>query len=534
MSGPEAAEAEPGDEARLPPPALSLRLDPGLRRRQGGTVLIGGYPLRILRLTATGAASVDAWAAGAPVGPSRPSRRLARRLLDAGMAHPPPAWPPGTASAGGEPAVTVVVPTSGRTEGLERLLSSLRGVSGSVLVVDDGSPEPAAVASVAGRHGARVLRRDSRGGPAAARNAGWRSALTDVVAFLDDDCQLDHGWASFAALITHLRDPAVAAVAPRVLSLPGRAPAWLAAYEATHGTLDLGARPAPVRPGSPVPFVPGAALVVRRRALEDLGGFDETMPLGEDVDLVWRLGESGWTVRYDPSVTLGHETRPDLADWLRQRFRYGTSAAPLDLRHPGSVPPLAVSGWTALAWGLVGTGTAGGAAAGAALALGTTAALAPRLPLERPFREALDLAGRGHLRAGGLMLDAARRVWWPLLVPYALSGRRRRRLALLALIGPPAWQVARGAHLEDGGGVPRDGTGQRSDQEAGPTVRPWWPVAWMALRTADDLSYGAGVWWGALAGRRAGPLLPQLHSWPGRGPAVGQAGDAPVAEAQST
>ena len=57
-----------------------------------------------------------------------------------------------------------------------------------VVVVDDGSFDPAAVAAVGGRHGARIEHRLDNGGPGPARNHGWRRVDTDLVAFLDSDC----------------------------------------------------------------------------------------------------------------------------------------------------------------------------------------------------------------------------------------------------------------------------------------------------------------------------------------------------------
>src|SRR5262249_30696026 len=81
-----------GTPAAPPRPALPagcrLILDSTLRRFDGGRALVGGSPLRGLRLTAAGAREVDGWAAGHQVGTSGAVQRLARRLVDAGLAHP--------------------------------------------------------------------------------------------------------------------------------------------------------------------------------------------------------------------------------------------------------------------------------------------------------------------------------------------------------------------------------------------------------------------------------------------------------------
>lgn len=454
---------------------MALALDAATRRIDGGTVLVGGAPLRLLRLSAAGVRLVDRLEDGEPVPDSAAAQRLARRLLDSGMAHPLPAGAPRPYGPGD---VAVVVPTHDRPEGLARTLERLGSV-GEVVVVDDGSADAAATAAVAISAGARLLRHRRSRGPAAARNAGWRATDAPVIAFVDADVEPSRGW--LTPLLGHLADEAVAAVAPRVAPLvPPGTPGWLAAYERVRSPLDLGPLEAPVRPGSRVAYVPTATLVVRRSALADLGGFDEAMTHGEDVDLVWRLAARGATVRYEPAAVVRHPVRPSLGAWLRQRYDYGSSAPPLAARHAGAVAPLTVSGWSAAAWALV---LAGAPVGGLALGAATTAALAPKLrSLRHPVWEAIRLAGLGNLVAGRQVADALHRAWFPLAV--ALAANRRSRLALAAvLVVPPLLERA----------------------ERGPALGPG---RWVALRFADDLAYGAGLWARSLGDRTTAALRP--------------------------
>jgi mycofactocin system glycosyltransferase len=462
-----------------------IALDPGVRRIDGGAVLVGGTPLRLLRLTPEGARLVDRLAAGEPVPQSRGAQQLVRRLLDACLAHPRPGRATRTRAD-----VTVVMPVRNDARGLSIALATI-GDADAVIVVDDGSTDPE-VSNVARRAGTSYERLDVARGPAAARNVGWRQANTELVAFVDADCEPQEDW--LEPLLPHFDDPRVAAVAPRVSStVPATLPGALARYEAAAPSLDRGPDESLVRPRTRVPFVPTAALVVRRAALEAMGGFDESMRVGEDVDLVWRLVESGWTVRYEPAATVSHTARASAREWFRQRFDYGTSAAALARKHGRAVAPLAVSPWSALAWGLIGLGAP---VSGTAVAIGTTGLLVPRLRgLEHPWRESFRLAGRGHLYAGLSVADAVRRVWWPLAAVAAL-GSRRARLGVLAAVTVPAfieWRKKR---------PPLD------------------PVSWAALRLADDVVYGAGVWRGCARECSAAALRPDLTSWPGRRAAI--------------
>ena len=185
------------------------------------------------------------------------ARALARRLLDTGIAHPVLDGPP----PAGKPEVTVVIPVRDRHAELARCLAGL-GDAPRVIVVDDGSRDQAAISGVAAAAGASVLRRPVNGGPAAARNTGLAAADTPLVAFLDSDCVPGPGWLD--ALLPHFADPVVGAAAPRIVPHEaGRT--WLARYEGASSTLDMGWRPSIVRPGSRVPYVPGAARRCARR-----------------------------------------------------------------------------------------------------------------------------------------------------------------------------------------------------------------------------------------------------------------------------
>jgi mycofactocin glycosyltransferase len=473
-------EPEPGTSGQPPPCAspvpagMCLRPDPGLLTLAGGSVLVGGSPLRLLRLSPRGAALARGWWDGAPVAGRPAAQALARRLLDAGLAHPDPAGGPGP----GE--VTAVIPVRDRPAELARCLAGLDGMR--VIVVDDGSADHAAVAAAAAAAGALCLRRGASGGTGAARNTGLAAVRTPLVAFVDSDCVPRPGW--LTPLLPHFADPAVGAVAPRIVAHE-RGRGWLARYEEVRSALDMGSTESIVRPGARVPYVPGAALVVRRAAAA--GGFVEDMPVGEDVDFVWRLSAAGWHIRYEPRAAVGHQHRVRLSDWLRRRRDYGTSAAPLELRHPGTVPACTMSGWSALAWAAA---AAGRPVTGAAITGAAAALLARRLS---PFTDdawplAGRLAGRGTLTAGRLLGSAVARTWWPVALPAAAAIPRLRLPLAAALIVPPVldWRQRR---------------------------PPMPPAGYAAARLLDDLAYSVGVWQGCLAHRTARPLAPAFWWW---------------------
>ena len=452
------------------PDGFAVRLDPRVRRRPDGA-LLGGSPMRLMRLSARARSLL---ADGRVVVRDATTAELAGRLLDAGLAVPDlPARSPDD--------VTVVIPVRDRPAGLARLLTALRADPATsdlpVVVVDDGSVVP-----VPAEDGVRIVRWEESRGPAAARNAGLRTATTALVAFLDSDCVPRPGW--LERLAPHLADPRLAVVAPRIEALGEGGESWLGDYEAAVSALDMGPEPAAVRPLSAVSYLPSAALLARRAALGD--GFDESMRVAEDVDLVWRLAGAGWRVRYEPAAQVAHEHPARTSAWLRRRVYYGTGAALLAARHGSAVAPLVLAPESALAWALAVAGGRRGMA-GAAGVLGITSVrLARRLarpgePLPLAFAAALVL--RGQAASGRALARAVTRHHWPLAVAVAsVSGRARRGILALA---------------------------------AADAVAAWWPqrhrvgpVRFIAGRRLDDLAYGAGLWWGALRARSPRALLP--------------------------
>ncbi len=415
------------------------------------------------------------------VGEDRLAAGVARRLLDAGVVDP---WWPGAPdpdSSVGD--VTVVVPTRDRAVSVAALLEALPRTL-PVVLVDDGSADPGALAGVAAAYGARLVRHPTNRGPAAARNSGLRVVATPYVVFCDSDVHPEPGW--IATLRRHLDDPAVAAVGPRVLgrrATPGDS--WVERYEQARSSLDLGPLPASVRVHGAVAYLPGACLLARVDALGP--GFDEEMRSGEDVDLVWRLLRDGHQVRYEPGAVVRHDHRTRILPWLARKAFYGTSAAALARRHPGAVAPLVLTPWT-LWWTVALLAQRRWSLPVLALALaGSTTTVARRLrPDERAWRGGAQLTAQGAVAATWQVASVLTRHHWPLALGWAARSRRGRRALLVAGVAEALADRRRAASRQ---GV----------------------VGYVVAHRLDDLAYGAGLWWGAGRARSAKALLPRLR-----------------------
>jgi len=195
------------------------------------------------------------------------------------------------------------------------------GVAPDVVVVDNGSSDGSVGALRRRCPEVRVVGAGGNLGYAAAANLGIAATTAPIVAVCNPDLEVIAG--TGAALVRAFDDPGVGAAGPRILNADGttypsarRDPTLADAIG--HGLLGL------VWPANPctrryreldadpdrardVDWASGAALWLRRRALDEIGGWDEGYFMYvEDVDVGWRLRRAGWRVRYEPGGRVVH------------------------------------------------------------------------------------------------------------------------------------------------------------------------------------------------------------------------------------
>jgi len=302
----------------------------------------------------------------------------------------------------------------GRNEGgrLRRCLESLRGSGARAVYVDSGSTDGSVGAARAA--GVEVVELDmSRPFTAArARNEGFARLLevepgARFVQFLDGDCELAEGWLGLARAALEAR--------PRAAVVFGR-------RRERHPEVSLYNRLADVEwnlpigragPGGEVDACGGDALM-RVEAFGEAGGFDPSVPAGEEPELCQRLRGRGWSVvRLDTEMTWHDSAMLRFGQWGRRQFRTGYGGLDYSTRFgrgAGRDDPFGRQVRSARLWGL-GWPLALAVAPGvAAAAVGPFAAALAALGLvAAPAAQAARIATRHRRRdpAGGLALAAA-------------------------------------------------------------------------------------------------------------------------------
>ena len=214
--------------------------------------------------------------------------------------------------------LSALVCTHARPHLLDDCLSSLARAlppDGEVIVVEHGDGHAAdsvAALDVPARH-----LMAPRAGKSRQLNQGVLAAHHDVIVITDDDCRVDESW--LRAMAAPFEDPIVGAAFGHVVGL--------------SSVRDKPQQPVPPgdAPEESWAYANGAAMAVRRRAVLEVGGFDERLgpgaPLhGEEHDLLLRLQEAGWLVRVAAAPPVDHLEWRDEAETRRNLLVYSRGA----------------------------------------------------------------------------------------------------------------------------------------------------------------------------------------------------------------
>ncbi|MDP8932242.1 MAG: glycosyltransferase [Actinomycetota bacterium] len=209
-----------------------------------------------------------------------------------------------------------------------------------VIVCDDGSTDR--TVELARRFPVRLLELP-HGGLSKARNAGWKAATGDIIAYLDADAYPDQDWLHLLAMSF---EPGVAVSGGPNLPVPGSP-----LVERAVATSPGGPREVLLEP-SRAEHVPGCNLAIRRDVLEEVGGFNPLYTAaGDDVDLCWRIIDLGWEIGFAPAAQIFHHRRDTVRGYLRQQRNYGRAERLVAAEHPQRFNRLGNARWHGFLYG---------------------------------------------------------------------------------------------------------------------------------------------------------------------------------------
>ena len=217
-----------------------------------------------------------------------------------------------------EPHVTLVIPGRNCAATIRHCLDAviaIQQLSNSplreIIFVNDNSND-ATPQLVTSYDSVRLLDGPGRG-PAAARNIGWQSASNPLIWFIDSDCIAEPD--ALDRLLSHLDDPDVGAVGGSydIVNDQSRLARLI------HEEIIERHR----RMTREVDVLASFNVLYRRKALQDVGGFDERYIVAEDAQLSIAVRNADYTLRFEPASLVGHYHPERLRGYLRTQARHG-------------------------------------------------------------------------------------------------------------------------------------------------------------------------------------------------------------------
>jgi len=231
------------------------------------------------------------------------------------------------------PYISVIVPAYNCSETITQCIESLLALNYSnyeIIIVDDGSTDD--TYDICRSYDDRIrLIQTSNGGPSRAKNIGVKKAKGDIVAFTDSDCVAHEQWLN--ELNRGFSDDLVGGVGGNQVSPSDESHIG----KTIHETLSiLGFATSYMKHYSSMTTTqhnPSCNSAYRKKCFEEADGFDESLWPGEDVDLDYRLMQSGYTLIRNPEALVGHYRPQSIPELSRMMRRYGVSAYNLLVRY---------------------------------------------------------------------------------------------------------------------------------------------------------------------------------------------------------
>jgi succinoglycan biosynthesis protein ExoA len=215
------------------------------------------------------------------------------------------------------PFVSVIVPAYNCRATVEQCVESLKALdypNYEILIMDDGSTDGTAeyLDTV---DGIRVMHLEN-GGPGRARNIALEHARGEYVAFTDADCVVDRGWLHVVGVGGDQQSPADETPFGCRVNDFLKTIGFVAAYVKRRGSSFRR-----------VAHNPTCNVAYKKEVIREIGGFNEKLWPGEDVELDHGLARKGHGFLYTPDAVVYHYRPRTLGAFARMMFRYGWAQA---------------------------------------------------------------------------------------------------------------------------------------------------------------------------------------------------------------
>lgn len=236
--------------------------------------------------------------------------------------------------------ISVVIVTYNRPQSLKCTLEALAGQSrhsDEIIIVDNGSDVDYTETISSFSHALRIVYTAIRkSSTAVGRNVGVSAAQGDIVVFTDDDCIPHERWLEHI-LLPFEKDKTIVGVGGKLSSYgdAGRPSIndffdeEFRFYGERLRRFHCCRQKGELFP----PYFITANAAFRKKALQEIGLFDELFGPAEDVDLSIRIYQKGWKVWYEERAVVFHKNRSTMGGFIKQYFYYGYYDVELYVKH---------------------------------------------------------------------------------------------------------------------------------------------------------------------------------------------------------
>ena len=204
-----------------------------------------------------------------------------------------------------------------------------------VIVVNDGSTDN--LAQIVKEYPVKLVSTVNRG-LSSARNTGMHNAKGEIIAYIDDDAYPDPQWLHYLAYA--FRSSKHACIGGPNIAPCDDGPIATCVANAPGGPVHV------LETDELAEHVPGCNMSFRKDALMKIKGFDPVYKTaGDDVDVCWRIQQSGETIGFHPAALVWHHRRNSFKAYWQQQKGYGKAEALLEIKWPEKY-----NGFGHLAW----------------------------------------------------------------------------------------------------------------------------------------------------------------------------------------
>lgn len=222
---------------------------------------------------------------------------------------------------------------------INSILEQDDAINPEIILVDDGSTDNTIELAEKSAPSIRIISNPCRN-LSKNRNIGWRATTSDLVCFLDADCIAPKNWLS--TLTRTINESTKTAAAAGSNTPPDTTDFYRSLSIVLNSFWGSGDSIQGKVHGSErtVNHIPTLAVMYRKKALEEINGFDESfMRIGEDVDVSTRLRSLEYELKYTPDCNVIHRQRGTFRSWSKNMFMYGCGQSWLARKHPSLLTP---------------------------------------------------------------------------------------------------------------------------------------------------------------------------------------------------